>query len=67
MLSVFGVQFAPRHKVTARELARVCRPGGLIGVVNWTPDSLIGDLFKVLSGYLPGTPRLRVVAAAVGR
>ena len=56
VLSVFGVQFAPRHKVTARELARVCRPGGLIGVVNWTPDSLIGDLFKVLSGYLPAPP-----------
>ena len=62
VLSVFGVQFAPRHKVTARELARVCRPGGLIGVVNWTPDSLIGDLFKVLSAATcrhPPTTRRR--------
>src|SRR6516225_6689841 len=35
--SVFGVQFAPRHQVTADELVRVCRLGGTIGVVNWTP------------------------------
>ena len=38
VLSVFGVQFAPRHEVTAAELARVCRPGGHVGLINWTPD-----------------------------
>ena len=43
VLSVFGVQFAPRHEVTAAELARVCRPGGHVGLVNWTPTGLIGE------------------------
>jgi SAM-dependent methyltransferase len=56
VVSVFGVQFAPRHEVAAAELARVCRPGGRIGLVNWTPEGLIGELFTVLSGYLPAPP-----------
>jgi SAM-dependent methyltransferase len=56
VLSVFGVQFAPRHQIVAGELARVCRPGGLIGLVNWTPEGLIGELFKVLGRYLPAPP-----------
>ena len=56
VLSVFGVQFAPRHEVAARELVRVCRPGGTIGLVNWTPESQIGELFKILSRYLPAPP-----------
>jgi SAM-dependent methyltransferase len=56
VLSVFGVQFAPRHEVVARELARVARPGGTIGLVNWTPAGLIGALFKVLGRYLPAPP-----------
>lgn len=56
VLSVFGVQFAPRHEVAAAEMARVCRPGGNVGVVNWTPAGLIGELFTILSGYLPAPP-----------
>jgi len=56
VLSVFGVQFAPRHEVAAAELARVCRPGGQIGLVNWTPAGLIGELFTILGGYLPAPP-----------
>ncbi len=56
VLSVFGVQFAPRHEVTAAELARVCRPGGDVGLVNWTPTGLIGELFSILGGYLPAPP-----------
>ena len=56
VLSAFGVQFAPRHKVVAEELARVCRPGGRIGVVSWTPEGQIGELFKIMGSYLPAPP-----------
>src|SRR5688500_9762655 len=56
VLSVFGVQFAPRHEVVAEELARVTRPGGRIGLVNWTPSGLIGELFKIMGRYLPAPP-----------
>ena len=54
--SVFGVQFAPRHQRVADELVRVCRPGGAIGLLSWTPDGFIGQMFRVLSGYLPSPP-----------
>jgi len=53
VLSVFGVQFAPHHEIVADELVRVCRPGGTIGLVNWTPEGLIGRLFKILGSYSP--------------
>jgi SAM-dependent methyltransferase len=56
VLSAFGVQFAPRHEIVAHELARVCRPGGRIGVVNWTPEGQVGELFKVMGRYLPPQP-----------
>src|SRR6185503_17300901 len=56
VLSIFGVQFAPRHQVTAAELARVCRPGGRIGLVNWTPEGFIGQFFKAMSRYMPALP-----------
>ena len=56
VLSVFGAQFAPRHAVVARELARVTRPGGRIGLVNWTPTGQVGELFKTLSRHLPPPP-----------
>jgi SAM-dependent methyltransferase len=54
--SAFGVQFAPRHAVVARELVRVCRPGGRIVLVNWTPGSQIGELFRIMSRYVPAPP-----------
>ena len=53
VLSTFGVMFAPDHARSASELARVCRSGGRIGLANWTPGSLIGELFKTLGRYLP--------------
>jgi SAM-dependent methyltransferase len=56
VLSVFGVQFAPRHEVAAAEMARVCRPGGSVGLVSWTPAGLIGELFTIMGGYLPAPP-----------
>ncbi len=54
--SVVGVQFAPRSRVVADELVRVCRPGGTIVLVNWTPGGLIGQLFQTMARYLPAPP-----------
>jgi len=54
--SAFGVQFAPRHAVAAAEMARVTRPGGRIGMVNWTPEGQIGELFRIMGSYLPKPP-----------
>ncbi len=56
VLSAFGVQFAPRHEIVAQELARVCRPGGRIGLVSWTPASHIGELLKLIGSYMPPPP-----------
>jgi SAM-dependent methyltransferase len=53
VLSTFGVMFAPDHAQAASELARVCRPGGRIGLANWTPEGFIGQLFKTLGRQLP--------------
>lgn len=52
VVSTFGVMFAPNQAQAASELARVCRPGGLIGMANWTPPSFIGELFKTLGGHV---------------
>jgi len=56
VLSVLGVQFAPRHELTARELARVTRPGGSIVLGNWTPEGFIGQFFKTMAPHLPKPP-----------
>ncbi|WP_240789938.1 class I SAM-dependent methyltransferase [Roseomonas sp. HF4] len=53
VLSTFGVMFTPDQARAAAEMARVCRAGGRIGMANWTPDSFIGQLFKVLGRYIP--------------
>lgn len=53
VLSTFGAMFAPDQARTAAEMARVCRAGGRIGMANWTPDSLVGQMFKVLGRYVP--------------
>jgi 2-polyprenyl-6-hydroxyphenyl methylase/3-demethylubiquinone-9 3-methyltransferase len=53
VLSSVGVMFAPRHQRVADELVRVTRPGGTIGLINWTPQGLIGHLLKTLAPYAP--------------
>lgn len=53
VLSTFGVMFAPNQEQAARELLRVCRPGGKIGLASWTPDSYIGELFRTIGKYVP--------------
>jgi SAM-dependent methyltransferase len=53
VLSTFGVMFTPNQDQAAAELLRVCRPGGCIGLANWTPEGFIGQLFKVIGKHLP--------------
>ena len=53
VLSTFGVMFTPDQPKAAAELLRVCRPGGRIGLANWTPEGFIGQMFKVLGKHLP--------------
>jgi ubiquinone/menaquinone biosynthesis C-methylase UbiE len=53
VLSTFGVMFTPDQERAASELARVCRPGGRIGLANWTPDGFIGQLFKTIGRHVP--------------
>ena len=53
VLSTFGCMFAPDHGKTAREMLRVARAGGRIGMANWTPEGFIGQLFKVVGAHLP--------------
>ena len=56
VLSTFGVMFTPNQAQAASELVRVCRPGGKIGLANWTPDSFIGQVFKAIGKYNPPAP-----------
>ena len=53
VLSTFGVMFTPDQDQAADELVRVCKPGGKIGLANWTPESFIGQLFKTIASYVP--------------
>ncbi|MBL8529299.1 MAG: class I SAM-dependent methyltransferase [Burkholderiales bacterium] len=59
VLSTFGVMFAPDQARAARELLRVVRPGGRIGMANWTPDGFIGRLFKIVGAHVPPPAGLR--------
>src|SRR5262245_39726970 len=54
--SCFGAMFAADHQATANELLRVCRPSGVIGMMNFTPDGAGGDFFRVLAAYAPPPP-----------
>ncbi|HEY8551715.1 MAG TPA: class I SAM-dependent methyltransferase [Vicinamibacterales bacterium] len=58
VLSSFGVMFTPDQPRAAREMLRVCRPGGRIGLANWTPESFIGRLFTVIGRHVPPPPGL---------
>jgi len=59
VLSTFGVMFTPRQEQAARELIRVCRPGGKIGLANWTPEGFIGQVFKTIGKYVPPAPGVK--------
>ena len=59
VISTFGVMFTPNQEKAASELARVCKPGGKIGLANWTPDSFIGQVFKAIGKYIPPAPGVK--------
>lgn len=56
VLSTFGVMFTANHAQAAHEMARVCRPGGRIGLANWTPEGFIGQLFATVGRRVPPPP-----------
>jgi SAM-dependent methyltransferase len=56
VLSCIGVMFAPHHREAADELVRVCRPGGTIGLLSWTPEGLVGGLFRTMGPFAPPPP-----------
>ena len=56
VLSSVGVMFAPHHQRAADELVRVCRPGGTIGLISWTPEGFVGELFRTMKPYVPAPP-----------
>jgi SAM-dependent methyltransferase len=59
VLSVFGVMFTANQEQAALELLRVCRPGGTIGLANWTPDGFIGHVFRTIGKYAPPPPGVK--------
>ncbi|MFF5108173.1 class I SAM-dependent methyltransferase [Streptosporangium sp. NPDC000509] len=56
VMSCVGVMFSPDHRASAGELIRVCRPGGTIGLLNWTPQGFIGQMFAAMKPYAPPPP-----------
>ncbi|GAA2812661.1 class I SAM-dependent methyltransferase [Kitasatospora aburaviensis] len=56
VMSCVGVMFAPHHQRAADELLRVCRPGGTVGLINWTPQGFIGQMFAAMRPYAPPPP-----------
>jgi SAM-dependent methyltransferase len=56
VISSIGVMFAPHHQAAADQLVRVCRPGGTIGLLCWTPDGMLGALFRTMGPFAPAPP-----------
>jgi ubiquinone/menaquinone biosynthesis C-methylase UbiE len=56
VMSSIGAMFAPHHQEVADELVRVCKPGGTIGMLNWTPEGMIGALFRTMGPFAPAPP-----------
>ncbi|MDF2750320.1 MAG: Methyltransferase type 11 [Gaiellaceae bacterium] len=56
VMSCIGAMFAPRHEAVADELVRVCRRGGTIGLLSWTPEGMLGALFRTMGAFAPPPP-----------
>jgi len=58
VITMYGAMFAPRPELVASEMVRVCRPGGRIGMANWTPEGFIGQMFKITGQHVPPPPNM---------
>ena len=67
VMSCIGVMFAPHHQAAADELVRVCRPGGTLALLSWTPEGMLGALFRTMGEFAPPPPAGRAAPAAVGQ
>ena len=56
VMSCIGVMFAPHHQASADEMLRVCRPGGMLGLLSWTPEGFVGQMFATMKPYAPPPP-----------
>jgi SAM-dependent methyltransferase len=56
VMSLIGAMFAPHHQQTADELVRVCRPGGTLALLSWTPEGMVGELFRTMKPFAPAPP-----------
>jgi SAM-dependent methyltransferase len=56
VMSAIGVMFAPHHQQAADELVRTCRPGGTIALLSWTPEGMLGGLFRTMGAFAPAPP-----------
>jgi SAM-dependent methyltransferase len=56
VISSIGVMFAVHHQTAADELVRVCRPGGTVGLLSWTPEGMLGALFRTMKPFAPTPP-----------
>jgi SAM-dependent methyltransferase len=56
VMSAIGVMFAPHHQAAADELVRVCRPGGTVALLSWTPEGMLGDLFATMKPFAAPPP-----------
>ena len=56
VMSSIGAMFAPQHQAVADELVRICRPGGTIAMLNWTPEGMLGALFRTIGPFAPPPP-----------
>ena len=55
-MSCLGAMFAPNHQKAAEQLVRVCKPGGTIGLLSWTPEGFIGRMFATMKPFAPPPP-----------
>jgi SAM-dependent methyltransferase len=56
VMSSIGIMFAPHHERSSAEMARVCRPGGTVGLLSWTPEGMVGQLFAMMKPFAPPPP-----------